>query len=90
MTWQHEMFGVRFLNIMLVLSDVYNLCSYKLLEVFCMRYGVRRYRVQYSLRGNPRATGFAVINAPSMQYIRDNWYAICGGQAYVLRKIVAV
>lgn len=55
-----------------------------------MRYGVRRYRVQYSLRGNPRATGFAVINAPSMQYIRDNWCAICGGQAYVLRKIVAV
>lgn len=55
-----------------------------------MRYGVRRYRVQYSLRGNPRSTGFAVINAPSMQYIRDNWCAICGGQAYVLRKIVAV
>ena len=57
---------------------------------FVMRYGVRRYRVQYSLRGNPRATGFAVINAPSMQYIRDNWCDICGGQAYVLRKIVAV
>lgn len=71
-------------------GDIFSYCSYKLLEVFRMRYGVRRYRVQYSLRGNPRATGFAVINAPSMQYIRDNWCAICGGQAYVLRKIVAV
>lgn len=48
---------------------------------------MRRYKVTYSQRGKPRMCWDTVITAPSMQYIRDNWNAICGGQPFVLQRI---
>ena len=48
---------------------------------------MKRYRVTYSLRGFPNRVGETILTAPSMQYIKSNWYAICGGQPFVLRRI---
>lgn len=48
---------------------------------------LKSYTVKYSLRGQPRRTAEVPINAPSMQFIRDNWHAICGGKPFVIQKI---
>lgn len=50
----------------------------------------KSYRVKYSLRGKPHVNAETIINAPNMQYIRDNWYAICGGRPFVLQKITSL
>lgn len=51
---------------------------------------LRRYTVKYSLRGQPRRWAEVPINAPNMQFIRDNWNAICGGKPFVIQKITAM
>lgn len=51
---------------------------------------MRRYKVTYSLRGYPSRVAETVVTAPSMQYIKNNWYAICGGQPFILKKINAL
>lgn len=50
-------------------------------------YAIKRYRVRYSLKGCSSRVFEVAINAPSMQYIRSNWYAICGGRPFVIQKI---
>lgn len=48
---------------------------------------MKRYKVRYAFRGNPRNWDVAIVNAPSMEFIRSNWNAICGGMPYVIQKI---
>ena len=50
----------------------------------------KSYKVKYSLRGSPHRNAETIINAPNMQYIRDNWNAICGGKPFVIQKITSV
>lgn len=45
------------------------------------------YIVVYHQKGNPAAQGQAFINAPSAQYIRDNWCAICASTDYKIDRI---
>lgn len=48
---------------------------------------IYRYIVFYHLKGNPAAKAQAYINAPSAQYIRDNWCAICASTDYKIDRI---
>ncbi len=48
---------------------------------------IYKYIVVYHQKGNPAAQGQAFINAPSAQYIRDNWCAICASTGYKIDRI---
>ena len=50
----------------------------------------KKYSVLYSLRGNPKKNNTTIITAPSMQFIRDNWFAISGGKPLVIQKITYI